>query len=264
MGLETGELNKEEGKVPQEGLSELMALFREQKSKIEDLEEKLKGKLTPGMDAGSLTDVITQVLKAVKHADKSEINHMKGGIQKEQIPLDDWDEKGTVFCAPYFGYVMSDYYYRGHPISPPYGMGAIFFEHKSARTKKYGKETQIFHTSMYVSHSKAVTSWLKSSPQYNVYFYENQKVMDSHDVRNAVRTAQLMNIIRDWDAPRVLKMCTQYDVPKHDDLEIMKNQLLMAMIDKENAVNGKIAKNAATNYDKEKMLLESNKDSFGA
>lgn len=254
-----------EGNVPQEGgeqksvnpteVAELLGLLRDQKKRLDELEEKLQ--TGGGNNAGNVSAIVAEVLKGIKANDQEGIT-IRDGIQLDQIPQEDFDEKGTIFCAPSSGYVITDYFKMGHRIMPPYGIDSIYLEHKASRRKRDGKEHQIFYTSMYKSQSHKLTAWLKQHPLFNITFYESQKVMDSYDVQRAIRTAKLMNTIRDYDGLKIMKMCADNNVPRHDDIDVMRNQLVGAIIAKEHEKSQADIKSKMDDLEKERKLLGEN------
>lgn len=252
MALETGEVKKEEAMASLSEMTQLFALFKEQKEKIEQLEKQLA---VGGNGAGNIVDIISQVIKGIKQGDKEGIT-IRGGIQLDQIPEGDHDEKGVVFCAPNAGYVITDYFKMGHRILPPYGINSIFFEHKASRRKRDGKEHQIFHTSMYVSHSNELTEWLRQHPFYNIFFYESQKSMTGIDVKKAVRTANLMNMVKDWDGMKILRACTDLGIPKHDDIDVMRSHVVTVTLEKQEKKEALDAEKLANETHKASLLFK--------
>jgi hypothetical protein len=241
----------------------ILELLNDQKGKIAELEARLSKE--KDQSAGNLADIIAAAIKGVKASEK-EINHKTGNVSLESLDPDDILETPIIYCAPLFGFSMNDYYKHGHPIAAPYGMGSIFFSlGKSFRAAKHGREENIYHICYYKCESKKVQKWLEESPQYRTIFFREEREMDTVEIKRAVRTSQLMSLINTWGYVKVQQSCTQYGVGISDDLSVMRNHLVLAMVKQEDKLavnNGRIIANETA---KETLLLNNkSNESFGA
>lgn len=252
--MKTGEVTEKETTIEVSDTAAILALLNEQKKKIAEMEAKLAS----GQQV-NIQDIVIAAVKGVKEGDKAGITRA-GGMQASEIPKDDFDEKGVVFCHPSSGFIVTDYYKNGFRVVPPYGIPMIEFELKASKRRQHGKEFQIHHICMYRSQSKAVTKFLREDPNHNVSFYESMKTMESIDVRKAVLTAKLMNTLRDWDTLKIIKSCGDFGVARHDDIDTMRQQLVLAMIDRDHKAEQLIIATRVNDSAKEALLMKSNVD----
>lgn len=247
MALTEGTENTEQNKNLTD--AELRNMVTNLSKQVEDLKAQ-KVNAGPVFNA----DDIAKLIKASKESDK-EIDYA-GGIQEEQIPVEDWDEKGVRFCAPFVGYCIVDDVRKGQRVRLPYNKEKIFFDYGATRRMSQGKYEGVAVYSAYTSHSKKEIAWLRNHRYYNIYFYESTTQAMNTDAMKAQRIGRIMSVLSNYEMDALLKRCKEYDVPMGEDAAIMRSHLAMKMMEREIAEEIESTKKQLSDAYKAQLLLE--------
>lgn len=255
MALEEGTEGQEKKNIPNE---ELYALVTKLSKEVESLREEKKAAIMNGpiMSAEDIAKIITAT-KGEKDID------YQSGIREEEIPEEDYDEKGVRFCAPYVGYVLCDDKRKGHLVKLPYGKPFVFFEYGATRRVQQGKYEHLSVFSAYVSHSKKEIEWIRSHRHFGIHFYESSTQAMQTDAAKALRLGKIVRALESSDLSSIIKRCKEYGLEISEDPAITRSHLALRMMEKEVADDNAAAQKAAADMYKTKMLLESKTESFG-
>lgn len=180
----------------------------------------------------------------------------RSGIQEEDIPLEDFDEKGVTFCAPFLGYVIADDRRKGFRVLLPYNKETILFYYQG-ETRRFssGKEEVLSVFSTYTSQSKKEQEWLRNHTFFNTMFYESTQGAKSFDIIKAQKLSKLMTMISHFELPQLIARCKEYSIPINVDKEIMRPMLAMEMADRELKSEQNSVQKRLLEIEKEKELL---------
>lgn len=232
--METGKEEKTDSKKEQESienaqLRKMIATLTEKMEKIEA--DNANRSINVPINAGMSGDDIAKIVKAAISKEK-EIDY-NSGIDEVDIPVEDFDEIGVRFCAPFTGYVISDDKRKGHRVVLPYGKKQVFFEYQAARRVMQGRFEAIAPYSAYTSHSKKEIEWLKAHRLYNIFFYESATMAANSDVMRMQKLARIMTVLQNYDFLELIRVCGQYGVAKGEDAAVMRSHLAFEMVERE-------------------------------
>lgn len=229
---------------------QLIKLVKTLQTELKEVKEKATQ--NQSMDAVSMAKMF-----ATFQAEKSNIEKIdyEAGIRSEDIPVEDYDEKGVTFSAPFTGYCIVDDMRKGHRVVLPFGKKFIVFGHAGTNKQQQGKHTQLVSMCNYTSHSKKETQWLRDHTYYNAVFYETIKGAMSMDVMKAQRIARILTSLASFELDSIIRRCREYQLPITDNLATMRAALAMRMADVE-ANSEKVAtETRLAEIEKEKALL---------
>lgn len=259
MALESGEQSNsksEKDSQKKEAVSEvqlLTDLVKQLQSQVKKLESE---KLSPqsGIKPEDLVKIMAQYsVESQRVKDKD----YRNGIQEEDIPEDDYDERGVTFCAPFLGYVITDDRRKGHRVLLPYNKEAVFFQYQGTRRFQNGKEESLSVFSTYTSQSKKEQEWLRNHTFFNTMFYESTEGAKSFDVIKAQKLSRIMTMISHLELPQLIARCKEYGIPINKDKDIMRPMLAMEMADRELKSEQTATHKRLMEIEKEKELLMS-------
>lgn len=203
--------------------------------KLEDQAKQFGAAATSGSSGFSKENaemISMAVAQAMKMVNPKEIDS-EIGMAEEEIPPGDYDKKGTRFCCPLVGYIVSDDIRRGQRVILPYKKKEVVFEYVSTRRIRTGKYEQIHPYSAYTSNSHRLTKWLREHSLYGTMFYETSTEAVHVDARKASRMADVMRNVRGYELRDLLKRCDEYGVSHTEDPNVMKQNLAYAIVMKE-------------------------------
>lgn len=247
MGLIEGTENTEQNKNLTD--AELRKMVEGLTKQVQKLESE-KVNAAPVFNA----DDIAKLIKASKDSEKG-IDYA-AGIQEEQIDIDDWDEKGIRFCAPFVGYCIVDDVRKGQRVKLPYNKEKIFFDYGATRRMTQGKYEGVSVYSVYTSQSKKEIAWLRNHRYYNIYFYESTTQAMNTDTMKAQRIGRIMAVLSNYEMDALLKRCKEYSVPMGEDAAVMRSHLAMKMMEREIAEEIESTKKQLSDAYKAQLLLE--------
>lgn len=250
MNLEKGKDNEtplDKGKTQE--LIDVVAQLQEELKRLKA--EKTNSSPIQGF---SIEDVAKIVATTIRE-EKSPVNFNKG-IEEKDIPKDDFDKDGVIFCAPSAGYCLVDDMRQGHRIVLPYNKEAIFFSHQGTRRFQQGKHMMTASFCTYKSHSKKEQDWIRKHTLFGIVFYENSNQAMKIDMVRATKLARLMNTLRDFELPSIIQRAKEYDVPVSQDIHALRVNLALAMVDKELDSEKTASQRKMETRVKEKSLLE--------
>lgn len=260
--MEKGEENQnpEENKE-NTGLSpDVLKLIKEQGEKIAKLEQSLSDQAAKGggvnhMDVATISAAI---LESRKLLGKEDVDY-GAGIAVEQIPVDDWDEKGVRFCAPLVGYLINDDRRKGHRVLPPFGVREIFFEYVATKRTRAGKYEQVAPICAFESHSKAQIKWLREHSLYGIMFFETSTQAANVDASRAMRMSTYLQVVKNYELNDLMKRCKEYNLPMSEDAQVMRTNIAYKMAELEIENEKKISLQALEDSHKESLLLGNKK-----
>jgi hypothetical protein len=226
MTLTKGDVPGEKEQKNNIANDELLSTIAKLQNDLKELKES--GKVQQG--PMNIDDII-KLAQALK-GDNKTLDY-ESGIQQEEIPMDDFDPLGTTFCAPSAGYVITDDRRNGHIVKLPYNKNNIFFEYQGTRKQHQGKYQITASFCAYTSHSKKETEWLRKHSMYNILFYENSNAAASMDINKAQKLSRVMNSLRDFELPSLVKRAKEYNIPVSDDIYSMRVNIALKMVEKE-------------------------------
>lgn len=212
------------------------------------------GAIGGGMTADDIAKLIQSAVSSNRDKEK-EIDY-EAGIQEEQIPVDDFDKEGVRFCSPNIGYVIVDDVRKGHRVKLPFGKKMIFFDYANTRKIQQGKYQTAQAFSVYTSHSKRITQWLREHSKYNIFFYESHQQAINADASRIQTLSKIMTVLQNYEVPDILKRCDEYGVPKGEDWRAMRLQLAYAMAQREEEVAAKTTAVRLDDLRKESLMKE--------
>lgn len=237
----------------------IISELSEEVRKLKENRQPVSFPTTQGMTADDIAKLIEASAKGYKSGERDgNIDYAKG-IREEDIPADDYDEKGVRFCAPNVGYVISSDRRKGHEVVLPYNKATIFFEYQATKRMQQGKYESVSPYCAYTSHSKKEIEWLRNHTHYNVMFYESATQALSQDVERMKKMTRIMTLLNHYTVPELLKRCTEYGVAKGENADVMRGHLALAMADKEvESERVKIQKRAEETFAEALMVGKSN------
>lgn len=179
----------------------------------------------------------------------------QAGIREEDIPADDYDEEGVLFCAPFTGYAIADDRRKGHRVMLPYNKPFIIFEFEGVKPIQEGKHTKLMNMCKYRSQSKKEIEWLRNYTFFNTHIYESTRGVVNFDVLKAQKLARIMTHLSNFQMPALIQGCKEHNIPVSDDVAVMRTQLAMKMADAELRRDSSARENQLTELEKEKSLL---------
>lgn len=250
MALEQG--NEFENKeLSASDAAALFQLLKEQQAETAELRKQLAG-VQSGITSQSLIDVV----RAVREGDKDEIG-MVDAIRPDQIPEEDFDEKGVVFTCPKVGYLITGDLRKGFPIKLPYNMKYVFFEYSG--NKQYydqGGKKAISNISTFKSQSKKLTEWLRGHTLFNVDFYETGSSVMNIDTEKMRRTMEVSKVVNQYDPIRVMRECKSRGLEVGQDMEVMRYNLVANMVSEEVKSQHDVTQRIANETRKDELLLK--------
>jgi hypothetical protein len=229
MTLEKGKLPEEQGNQSNSN-DELLKIMKEMQERINQLEATPQKQIASG-NTDVIEAAVAAAVRGAMAASRKDHNYEQG-IEEEAVPVDDWVEEGIKFYSPSAGYIVSDDKRKGQIVNAPYKR-KIFFNYLATRRQGVGRYEEIAPISLYISNSKKETEWLRNHSLYNVMFYEANKGITHTDAKRAARTAQIMTTVKSYTLDQLIRSCNEYDVPKGDNYEAMKQMLAFKMSEKE-------------------------------
>lgn len=227
MTLEKGNDNIPETDLTKGNTEELINVVKKLQDQVKQMQtEKLA---TTG---GFTADDIAKLINAAKQDTTKQLDY-DAGIEDKDIPLDDFDEKGVVFCAPFAGYCIVDDQRQGHRILLPYNKKFIFFEHQGTRKFQQGKYQATASFATYTSRSKKEQKWIRQHSLFNTMFYENSNKAMSFDIRRAQKLSRIMNTLKDFELHSLIQRAKEYSVPISNDVNALRANLAFEMVDRE-------------------------------
>jgi hypothetical protein len=226
MALQEGEeqTGKENQNIPND---ELLKLVKKLTDKVDQLEQD-KVKNGPVLDA----DAIVKIIEATRRETDKDLDY-NAGIKVEDIPKDDWEEKGVRFCAPFAGYCLVDDIRKGQRVILPYNKRFIFFEYGATRRMQQGKYEGVSVYSAYTSHSKKEIEWIRNHSKFGIYFYESSTEAMNADAQKAARLSRIMTVLNAYEMDSLLKRCKEYGVAMGEDAAVMRSHLAFKMMEAE-------------------------------
>lgn len=249
--MKTGDLKDEENKVPQNDIAALTEVVLKLQRELKEV------KLANTMVApGSNVDLVKALAEFAAAQKNAENVDFQAGISVEQIPEEDYDDKGVTFCAPFTGYAISDDRRMGHRVVLPYNKPFIVFEYQGGKPIQDGKHTKLMNLSTYTSHSKKEIEWLWKYSFFNTLIYESTKGVQNFDVLKAQKMAKIMTMLINFEMPQLIRGCKDYNLPIDEDVSVMRSHLAMAMASAELTRDQDSTQRRLVELEKEKMLLQ--------
>lgn len=238
--METGNVNdnnQESKKSPVVTNEDLLAKLNQAMDRIAQFEAAQKNPAIQDANkqmisnAGWTGDDVMKLITQINQKNK-EIDY-ETGILEEQIPADDYDEKGVRFTCPAVGYVLVDDVRKGMRIVLPYNKKHILFKHAGTRKIESGKHKVLFPFSVYRSHSKKEIEYIRNHTMYGTLIYESSGAAATVDAKKMARAAVIINQLKQYEHPDLIKLCRDYQVPVNDDPGVMRMQITLSMVEKE-------------------------------
>jgi hypothetical protein len=251
MTLKTGDLN-EDNKAPQNDVAALTEMVLKLRKELNEV--KLSN---TQVGPGSNVDLVKALAEFSAAQDKARDLDYKGGIDVKDIPLDDYDEEGVTFCAPFTGYVISSDRRQGHEVNLPYNKDYILFGHQGTKPVQDGKHVKLMSLCTYRSQSKKEIEWLRSYTFFNTIVYESTRGVMNFDVLRAQKLAKIMTMLTNFEMPSIIARCKEYSVPIDQDVSVMRTNLAMKMADAELVRDQDSTQKRLVELEKEKLLLQS-------
>lgn len=204
---------------------------------------------------GSNVDMAKVLAEFAAHQKNAENLDFQAGIREEDIPTDDYDEQGVLFCAPFTGYAISDDRRHGHRIVLPYNKPFIIFEHDGIRKVPNGKHTILMNMCKYLCKSKKEAEWLRKYTFFNTHIYESTKGVANFDVLKAQKLSTIMTHVSNWQMPQLIQGCKEHNIPISEDVQVMRTTLAMKMADVALDADNQSTARRLTELEAEKNLL---------
>ncbi len=203
------------------------------------------------LDIAKIAAIIAQTQKALVTKDPDYEN----GVQEEDVPLEDWDEKGVRFCCPLVGYLIQDDIRKGHRVKLPYNKKEVFFNYAATRITGVGKHNQTAAISVFRSNSHKLTKWLREHTLYGSMFYETSTEAINSDASKALRMASIMRHLQSLEVHDLFRRCKDYGLDASEDAGVMRGKIAYAMIEKEIETEATRSKMALDDTYKSTLLL---------
>lgn len=254
MALTEGEETPKE--IPVNDTKALIDLVKSMQGEITALK---KQQLNPkaGIQPEDLVKIMAQFSAESRKATEKDY---RNGIQEEDIPLEDIDEKGITFCAPFLGYAITDDRRKGFRVLLPYNKEVIFFGYQG-ETRRFstGKEEVLSVFSTYTSKSKKEQEWLRNHTFFNTMFYESTEGAKNFDIIKAQKLSRIMTAVSHFELPALIARCKEYGIPINKDKDIMRPMLAMKMAEIELQSEQNSTQRRLVELEQEKELLMSKK-----
>jgi hypothetical protein len=250
--MKTGDLKDEDSKAPKNDVATLTEI-------VLGLQKELKEYKQNSAPPGSNVDLVKALAEFSAAQRNAENVDFQAGISVEQIPEDDYDEKGITFCAPFTGYAIADDRRKGHRVVLPYNKPYIVFEYQGGKPIQDGKHTKLMNLCTYTSNSKKEIAWLREYSFFNSLIYESTRGVQNFDVLKAQKMAKIMTMLINFEMPQLIARCKENSIPIDQDISVMRSHLAMAMAQAELTRDQDATQKRLVELDKEKALLQSNK-----
>lgn len=208
--------------------------------KFEELSAKLEKQLsqtqqTQAAGAGIQSNDILALAKAIQGQRDAASIDFEEGIFAEQMPVDDIlpREEWVTFCAPKAGYALVDDNRNGMTIKLPYGKKVIFFEYVTTNRTQNGKDNITVPLSTYTCKSLIERDWIRQHSMYGSLIFESTTQAASADALRAVRMAQILSVVKDYDQPKLIVEARRYGVEFTGNVEVTRLNLVERMLEKE-------------------------------
>jgi len=230
MALESGQegANKEapkEGNLSNDQLQKLVLQLSQQVNELKNSNKPASFPVNQGMSA----DDVAKIVGAMR--DQNDIDY-ESGITSEQVPVDDYDEKGVRFCAPFLGYVIIDDTRNGYRVRLPFGKKKVFFEYQATRKYQQGKFQAIAPFSAYTSHSKKEIEWMRAHSGYGIFFYESANDATNSDLRKIQELSKIMTVLTNYELHDLNKRAKEYGIDFSDNPQEMRVKIAYKMLEK--------------------------------
>lgn len=218
--------------IPKADLDEMRELMRQMKeqkasstssSDIQLLAEALKS-------SGNQGSIVSKESKRFDKNNQFVFSNENYSIIDESDLLDESDI--VTFFTYNIYHVIASYTKNGRPIGAPYK--PIEFGFLSSQREMTGKEENIVHMCRYTCKSKAELDFLKGSPEFGVVFFDNP----SFSKKKASTVSRIMAKIHSMakTGPHDLRrMCIEQGIQFSTDLDSVKSELAIKMVEKENS-----------------------------
>lgn len=247
--LKTGDLNENKGENTQNitALTEMVLQLQKQLNEMKIANTQVS--------PGNNIEMIKMLAEFNAANEKAKELDFQGGIRQEDIPLEDYDEEGVVFCAPYTGYAIADDMRMGHRVVLPYNKPFIVFNLHNSKPIQEGKHVKLMNFAIYKSHSKKEAEWLRNFTFFNAYIYESTRGAMNFDVMKAQKLAKIMTTLARFEMPQLIARCKEYAIPINEEISVMRSMLAMKMADRELESDQNSTQRRLAELEKEKSLL---------
>lgn len=257
MTLKSGDLNNNENagekKISTTDADVLKDLVYSLQKELKEIKQN-QAVTQSGIDPTMMAKFAAELNQQNKKAENLDYS---AGIRAEDIPIDDYDEDGVVFCSPFTGYAIADDRRKGHLITLPYNKKFIFFEFQGQRKYQQGRYQQMMVFSTYHSKSKLEIAWLREHTFFGTMFYESTKGLENFDVQRAQKLARIMTALSHLELPSIISRCKEYNVAINQDISVMRSMLAMEMSKRELESEQNSTQRRLEEIEKEKKLLQS-------
>lgn len=251
--------NQKEQKTPKVEDSvtnlELLKVIKDLQDKTAQLEAQLQKpavqQSTNGGDIKALAEAIASLNKKVDDID------YKKGIDESQIPADDIlpREKWVTFCVPKAGYPLTCDQRNGYIVKLPYGKELIWFEFIHMNKALLGKHTVTTPIATYVCRSKKECDWIRNHSLFGTLIFESTKAAMNTDAEKAMRLATVVGMLKSKELPEIVADSRQFNLPFIENVDQMRTNLAMAMVDREYESYRKMETDRAEQAWKEQQLI---------
>lgn len=224
-----------EGK-PESTEEKLLRIIAEQSKAMEAYSKRIESlEKSHGAKSGGITAKdVAEIAKVVAEANKKDQTiDYEAGVLESQIDPSDFDEVGVRFTCPAGGYVLSDDIRKGRRVILPYNKKTILFEHATTRRQGSGRYEISVPISVYTSHSKIETEWIRNHSLYGIIFYETSNEAAHADAIKATKLARIMGHIKNYEHIELIRVCRQYNIAPNEDANITRSTLALKILEKE-------------------------------
>lgn len=221
-----------------------LAIVLELQETVARLElERVKGNpLATQVGGGITAEQLQQILDNQSNKNVFDQDLSKAYSDAKDIPMDDFDPIGVLFCCYCTGYVIADDKRNGFPVKTPYGR-IFFFQLQVNQKVRVGNVDEMSSFSSLMCHSKKEQEWLRKHKYYNIAFFESAKEALNSDSKKVEKMMSIMNSLDNQNQSQIVNLCTQYGIGISNDMQGMRIQLARAVAESQSQADYEANKN---------------------
>jgi len=219
----------------QEELEKMKELLAESKREMLELKNLFQNVAKQGMNVGPNSNDLGTAIKLLAENSTTKTQSrvdQNAYMNPDLLDKEDYLESPELFYAYSTFFVIGDDKRQGLNVQSP--AGPITFVFHTAQTLKQGKGDQIINTSVYRSHSKKVSKWLRDHSKFGVKFFEWSSVENKTDYDKVTKLMRFADSLSSTSASRLMALCGEHGIEFNpDNIHGAKIALIMKMTEDE-------------------------------
>lgn len=215
---------------------------------LDGIEKKLEAKFTNTSVMGQKDDMRDLVTELVE-----QLNPVQG--QRHRAKYEVQVDKSDYLPEPVMFFTYKNYYAihsetrYSHEVKTPYGRPIVFQNISGHITgnSRGGKQTVQIAAAQIQTQKEL--DWMRSSPKFNVMFFEKMRDVTDIDPIKASHLAQAMSEISGFTEYQVMQRALSAGIPADTDVEQMRRKLIQLIANQNIEMERAVSRNAASTAD---------------